>query len=141
MIGLARPLCVDPAGPKALLAGELDEAPRWERGLRLGPGPPEDRPSHRGGSSGSVGMGQKSKLQAWISGAVGPASGSRMLRGFNHQASVAWFYRQILALADGRDPDTRLTARRALARHLRDELRLSMARRRFTGNRPEEEAP
>ncbi len=101
--GIARPLCVDPAVPRALLDGELDVAPRWERGLRLGPG------------------------------LLGPGSPSRIVRGFNHQASVAWFYRQILALADGREPDTALTARRALYRHLRDELRLSMARRRYAG--------
>ncbi len=105
MVGLARPLCVDPAVPKALLAGDLEEAPRWERGLRLGPG------------------------------MLGSASPLKMVRGFNHQASVAWFYRQILALADGREPDTALTARRALARHLRDELRLAIARRRLTRSR------
>ncbi len=105
MVGLARPLCVDPAVPRALLDGDLEEAPRWERGLRLGPGP------------------------------LSSASPSKMVRGFNHQAAVAWFYRQILALADGREPDTRLTARRALFRHLRDELRIGAARRRFGGRR------
>ncbi len=101
MVGLARPLCVDPAVPKALIDGDLDEAPRWEHGLRLGPG------------------------------VFGPTSLLDTVRGFNHQASVAWFYRQILALANGQSPDTRLTARGALARHLRDELRLAIARRRF----------
>lgn len=105
MVGLARPLCVDPATPQGLLAGDLEEAGRWERGLCLG------------------------------SGYLGPASSSKMIRGFNHQAAVAWFYRQILALADGRKPDTTLTARRALARHLRDELRLARARRRFARSR------
>ncbi len=104
-IGIARPLCVDPAVPRALLDGTLDQALRWERGLRLG------------------------------SGVLGPGSPSRIVRGFNHQASVAWFYRQILALAGGREPDTTLTARRALFRHLRDELRLSMARRRDANKR------
>ncbi len=103
MVGLARPLCVDPAVAGALLDGDLEEAPRWERGLRLGPGP------------------------------LGPASPLKIVRGFNHQAAVAWFYRQILALADGRKPDAGLTARRALARHLRDEIRLSVARRRYAG--------
>ncbi len=101
VVGLARPMCVDPAVPGALLAGELDQAPSWEDGLRLGPG------------------------------LLGPASVSRIARGFNNQASVAWFYRHILALADGREPDTELSVHRALARHLRDELRLAMARRRL----------
>ncbi len=104
-VGIARPLCVDPAVSRALAGGELEEAPRWERGLRLGPG--------------------------WL----GSGSPSRIVRGFNHQASVAWFYRQILALADGRKADTALTARRALFRHLRDELRLARARRRFAKSR------
>ena len=110
MVGLARPLCVDPAVPRALLAGDLDQAPRRERGLRLGPG------------------------------VFGPASPVKMIRGFNHQASVAWFYRQILAWADGREPDETLTARRALALHLRDEMRLARARRRFARSRPEASA-
>ncbi len=104
-VGLARPPCVDPSVPKALIDGDLEQAPRCEQGLRLGPG------------------------------VLGPASPSRIIRGFNHQAAVAWFYRQILALADGRRPDTKLTARRALGRHLRDELRLAITRRRFDRSR------
>ncbi len=105
VVGLARPLCVDPELPRALLAGDVEEAPRWERGLSLGAGP------------------------------LGPASSSRTVRGFNHQASAAWFYRQILALADGRRPETGLTARRVLSRHLRDEFRLALARRRWIRGR------
>ncbi len=101
VVGIARPLCVDPGVPRALLDGELEEATRWERRLRLGAGP------------------------------FGPASASRTVRGFNHQAQGAWFYRQILALADGRQPDTALSARRALVRHFRDELRLARERRRL----------
>ncbi len=101
VVGLARPLCVDPELPRALLDGAVDEATRWERGLRLGPG------------------------------VLGPTSRIASLRGFNHQAAVAWFYRQLLELADGRPPDTGLTARRALFLHLRDEFRLARARRSF----------
>lgn len=105
VVGIARPLCVDPDLPRALLDGSVDEAPRWEHGLRLGPG------------------------------VLGPASPIKALRGFNHQAAGAWFYRQILALADGRPPDTRLSARRALLRHFRDEFRLARARRRFSATK------
>ncbi len=101
VVGIARPLCVDPDLPRALLDGSVGEARRWERGLRLG------------------------------GGAFGPASGSKMVRGFNHQASTAWFYRQILALADGSEPATGLSARRALYLHFRDELALGRARRRL----------
>ncbi|MEM7586830.1 MAG: hypothetical protein AAF560_25800 [Acidobacteriota bacterium] len=101
MIGIARPLCLDPALSKGLLDGSVESAPLWERGLRLGPG------------------------------AFGPSSGVKMMRGFNHQAAVAWYYRHILALADDRPIDTGLSARKALFQHLRDEARLARARRRY----------
>ncbi|MEM9554616.1 MAG: NADH:flavin oxidoreductase/NADH oxidase family protein [Acidobacteriota bacterium] len=103
VVGIARPLCVEPDLPRRLLEASAEEAPRWERSLRLAPGP------------------------------LGPSSRLRSVRGFNHQASVAWFYRQILRLADGREPDTTLSARRALARHFRDEFVHALARRRAGG--------
>lgn len=37
LIGLARPMCVDPAAPRKLLEGQV-ELERWENRLRLGPG-------------------------------------------------------------------------------------------------------
>ncbi|MEM1183051.1 MAG: NADH:flavin oxidoreductase/NADH oxidase family protein [Acidobacteriota bacterium] len=102
VVGLARPLCVTPELPGQLIAGAVEGAERWERSLRLGPGP------------------------------LGPSSPLASLRGFNNQGAVAWFYRQILALADGRPTPVRLSARGALARHLRDEARHAAARRRFS---------
>ena len=101
MVGLARPLCAEPDIPRRLLSGELEAAPRWERDHRLGPG------------------------------VLGPASSVRFFRALNHQASVAWFYRQILALADGTEPPTHLNARGALRRHLVDETRIGLGRRRL----------
>ncbi len=101
VVGIARPLCVDPDVPRKLLDGVLDAAPRWERQLRLGPGP------------------------------LGATSGSKTLRGLNHQAAVAWFYRQILALADDQPLPLKQSARAALGRHLRDEMRLALKRRRW----------
>jgi 2,4-dienoyl-CoA reductase-like NADH-dependent reductase (Old Yellow Enzyme family) len=98
VVGLARPLCVEPELPRELIDGTVDHAPRPERTLRLGPGP------------------------------LGPLSRWRTIRGLNHQATAAWFYRQILALADDRPLPTALSARRALLRHLRDEYRLSRQR-------------
>ena len=38
MIGLARPLCVDPNFPAKIMSGELQEAPDVDTGLRIGPG-------------------------------------------------------------------------------------------------------
>ncbi|MEM8996019.1 MAG: NADH:flavin oxidoreductase/NADH oxidase family protein [Acidobacteriota bacterium] len=100
VVGLGRPLCVTPDLPRRLLDGSVDEAERWERTLRLGPG------------------------------IFGPGSSSASVRGFNNQGAVAWFYRQILALADGRDAPVPMSARRALALHLFDEARHAAARRR-----------
>jgi tRNA-dihydrouridine synthase len=38
VIGLGRPLCTHADVPRQLLNGEIDEAPAFEKGLRLGPG-------------------------------------------------------------------------------------------------------
>ncbi|MEO1367988.1 MAG: NADH:flavin oxidoreductase, partial [Acidobacteriota bacterium] len=100
VVGLARPLCVTPDLPRRLLDRTVEEAERWERTLRLGPG------------------------------FFGPASASASVCGFNNQGAVAWFYRQILAVADGRDAPVPMSARRALALHLFDEGRHAAARRR-----------
>ena len=48
---------------------------------------------------------------------------------------MAWFYRQIIQLARGEPPLEGLTARGALMRHMRDEIRLGMARRRYRRGR------
>jgi 2,4-dienoyl-CoA reductase-like NADH-dependent reductase (Old Yellow Enzyme family) len=99
VIGMARPLCVDPALPRGLIAGRVERAPSWERGLRFGPG----------------------RL-------LGPASPVKLMKMFNVQGEVAWFYRQLLKLADGGEPDENLSLRRALFAHYATEL--AVARRR-----------
>ncbi len=99
IIGLARPLCVDPDLPRRMLDGAVDEGESPERRLRLGPG----------------------RL-------LGPASPLPLCRSLNTQGEVAWFYRQIIRLAEGREPRTDLTLGRALAQHFRDEFRLGRRR-------------
>jgi 2,4-dienoyl-CoA reductase-like NADH-dependent reductase (Old Yellow Enzyme family) len=99
VVGLARPLCVDPDLPQRLIAGTVDRAESPERDLRLGPG----------------------RL-------LGPASPVFLLKFLNVQGEVAWFYRQIIRLARGEAPDTGLGLRSALFRHFRDEIRLSRRR-------------
>jgi 2,4-dienoyl-CoA reductase-like NADH-dependent reductase (Old Yellow Enzyme family) len=99
VVGLARPMCVDAELPARLIAGSVDRAESWEQHLRLGPG----------------------RL-------FGPNSPLAMFKSLNVQGEVAWFYRQLLALADGRSPDTRLSLARALTRHFRTEV--AVARRR-----------
>ncbi len=100
VIGLARPLCVDPDLPSKLLQGQVDSAPRDEQRLRLG------------------------------RGVLGPASGMSLFRTLNSQGAAAWYYRQIIRLARGKQPDPSLDFRRALVRHFRDEYRLGFARRK-----------
>jgi 2,4-dienoyl-CoA reductase-like NADH-dependent reductase (Old Yellow Enzyme family) len=104
VIGIARPLCVEPDLPRRLISGEVERCESWERGLRLCPG----------------------RL-------LGPASPVFLFKFFNVQGEVAWFYRQIVRHSLGQDPDTGLSLRRALAQHVRNELRLSRGRR-FRGD-------
>ncbi len=100
VVGLARPFCVQPDFPRALLAGSPDELPTPERGLRLGPG------------------------------VFGPASENRILRALNVQAGTAWFYQQIVDLADGNPTNVCLGARRALAGHLARDTTKAFQRKR-----------
>ena len=100
VIGLGRPLCVDPDFPAQLLSGDAAPAPRYEDRLRLG------------------------------AGLLRPSSPIGAVRALNSQGAVAWYYRQIIRLADGRDADPTLPFGRALRQHLIDEYRIGLQRRR-----------
>ena len=100
VVGLARPLCVEPDLAGRLAFGSVAGA----RAL----------PAMRFGQS------------RWL----GPASPLLLMKFLNIQGETAWYYRQILRLADGLPPDPALPIGRALAAHARDEWRLSRARRR-----------
>lgn len=100
LIGLARPLCVQPDGPNRLLADEGHVLPAPEKWLRLGPGP----------------------LSAQGGGAF-----VKMLNGFGVQA---WFCLQLLNLAEGREPDSSLPVWKALWRYQQREARMAKALQR-----------
>jgi 2,4-dienoyl-CoA reductase-like NADH-dependent reductase (Old Yellow Enzyme family) len=100
LVGLARPLCVEPDLPGRLAAGSSEGA--------------APAPALRFGKS------------RW----AGPASPMLLMKFLNVQGEMAWYYRQILRLADGLPPDPELSISRALGAHARDEWRLSRARRR-----------
>ncbi len=70
VVGLARPLCVDPAAPAALLSGSAATLARWENRLQIGPG--------------------------WL----GPRSPFALVKMINAFGTQGWFYEQIKALAD-----------------------------------------
>lgn len=75
LIGLGRPLCVDPDAPQKLLAGQTEELPAVERSARLGPG----------------------KL-------LGPASPLGAIRMINMLGLQGWFCMQLLRMGAGDDP-------------------------------------
>ncbi len=73
VIGIARPLCVDPDVPKKLLHGEMETAPSYEKQLRIGPG------------------------------VLGPNSNIDLLKALNGFSVMAFFYENIFRMADGRE--------------------------------------
>jgi 2,4-dienoyl-CoA reductase-like NADH-dependent reductase (Old Yellow Enzyme family) len=93
MIGVGRPLCVDVDAPKRLLAGEIDALPAYEQNLVLGEG-------------------------RW-----GPASDNDMIKAANGFAAMAFFYRNILRLGDGKPTKDKMWLLPALIAHQLEELR------------------
>jgi 2,4-dienoyl-CoA reductase-like NADH-dependent reductase (Old Yellow Enzyme family) len=97
IIGLARPLCVEPDAPARLIADPAHRLPQPEGRLRFGPGP----------------LSPSGKLPI-----------VKLLNGFGAQA---WFCQQILNLADGRQPDPELPVWKALWRHQQRETAMAKA--------------
>jgi len=91
MIGLGRPLCINPDFPAKILAGELKVARDLEGRLRIGPG------------------------------LLGPNSPIAIVKALNAFAKIGWYYEQIYRLADGQEPDKSMSALRALAAYDKTE--------------------
>jgi 2,4-dienoyl-CoA reductase-like NADH-dependent reductase (Old Yellow Enzyme family) len=70
VIGLGRPLCVEPGAPGQLLRGEITELPRWENRLAVGPG--------------------------WL----GPRSPLKLLKMINGFGAQSWYYQQLRSLGE-----------------------------------------
>ncbi len=100
LIGLARPLCVEPAGPNALLWDGAHMLPSVEKTLRIGPG---------------------------LLSPQSPLALVKMLNGFGVQA---WFRMQLLAMAAGQAPDLSLPVWRALSRYQAREVEMAKALQR-----------
>jgi 2,4-dienoyl-CoA reductase-like NADH-dependent reductase (Old Yellow Enzyme family) len=94
LIGLARPLCLDPDFPRRLLSGEVTEAAAVEKTLVL-----RER------------------------GVLSPSSPLLLLRLLNVLGAQGWYYHQIFRLADGLDPDRNRGVVRSIVGHFADELR------------------
>lgn len=84
MIGLGRPLCIDPRFPSHVLSGEVDQMADVDGDLRIGPG------------------------------FLGPNSRVAAIKAINGFAKLGWYYEQIYRLADGLQPDLSMSALRAL---------------------------
>jgi 2,4-dienoyl-CoA reductase-like NADH-dependent reductase (Old Yellow Enzyme family) len=91
LVGLGRPLCVDPDFPKKILSGAIERAPDVDSALRLGPG------------------------------LLGPNSPFAVVKAINGFARIGWYYEQIYRLADGEEPDLSMGAARALLAYDRTE--------------------
>lgn len=94
LIGLGRPLCVDPTLPGKLLTGEIDALPRFEDSLRLGP-------------------------TRWL----GPNSPIGLVKALNGFGAMGWYYQHLLTLADGGEPDRSLGLFKAFRRDQAEQKR------------------
>ncbi len=105
VVGIARPFCVEPDLARTILGGSSEPLPAPETNLRLGPG------------------------------IMGRASSLRSIRTLNGQAEVAFFYRQILELSEGRESKLDLGAWSAMLGHFLREAGV-VRRRTFKEGRP-----
>lgn len=105
VIGLGRPLCTHPDVPKKLLAGDMAQAPAYERELVL----------------------QRT-------GMFSPTSPILLFKLVNVLGGQGWYYQQLSQLADGNGPDLRRSVLFAFFVYWWDELRTALrmhrARRR-----------
>ena len=93
MIGLGRPLCVDPDAPSKLINGELSALPALEKNLRLGP--------------------------AWF----GPSSSNDTIKAANGFAAMAFYYRNIIAMGNGQPSRKKMNLLSVLIKHQLQEMR------------------
>jgi len=91
VIGLGRPLCVDPAAPGKLLRGEITSLDRWEDQLRVGPG--------------------------WL----GPKSPFMLVKAVNGFGAQSWYYEQLLQIAESGHANPKLGLLAALIADQRRE--------------------
>jgi len=106
MIGLGRPLCGEPDIPKRLLAGQLQELPRYEKRMQLGRG--------------------------WLA----PTTPVFLFRLINIFGQQGWYYLQLFRLADGLKPDYKLGVFGAFWRYLLDEYNKAWVLHRSRSREP-----
>ncbi len=97
MIGLGRPLVIDPDGAKKILSGEVTSLFSRDDDLVIG------------------------------GGLLSPRSPISFLRDLNAWGSLGWYYEHIYSLADGKKPNLSLSAFRALLAYDRTEGKTAKA--------------
>jgi 2,4-dienoyl-CoA reductase-like NADH-dependent reductase (Old Yellow Enzyme family) len=97
VVGIARPLCVDPAIPAKLLSGAAKETPAYEKTLRLGPG------------------------------ILGPHSPINLLKALNGWGQQGWFCLQLLRMGEGKDPDPKMGVFSAFRNYAKNEAQTAAA--------------
>lgn len=100
LVGLARPLCTQPDLPRQLIEKKIDFADSYEDSLVLGAG-------------------------FW-----GHNSPLSLIKGINSFGPVGFYYWQIIRLAEGLTPQTDLGVLRAFFRHLGNDFKLAMRRKK-----------
>ena len=97
IVGLARPLCVEPGLVNKLLSGVMSETSAFEKTLRLGPG---------------------------ILGLHSPIT---LIKAINTWGQLGWFCLQLIRMGEGLDPDTRLGVFKAFRTYQKNEDRTASA--------------
>ncbi len=97
MIGVARPLCVDPAGPSKLMAGEIETLDDWENRLQIGPG------------------------------LLGRLSRFSLVRTLNGWGVQGWFCLQLFSWARANHANAKLGVLRAFLQYQQNETRAAKA--------------
>ena len=97
MVGLGRPLVIDPDGARKILSGEVTKLFSRDDDLIIG------------------------------NGLLSPRSPISFLRDLNAWGSLGWYYEHIYSLADGKKPNLSLSAFRALLAYDRTEGRTAKA--------------
>lgn len=100
VVGIARPLCVDPEIAGKLLSGAAMETPAFEKTLRLGPG------------------------------FLGPHSPVNLIKAMNGWGQQGWFCLQILRMGEGKNPDTKMGVFSAFRNYAKNEAKTASALQR-----------
>ena len=99
IVGLARPLCTQPACSTHLIKGQIDQLDAYEHALVLGKG-------------------------FW-----GNNSPLNLIKAVNAFGQIGYYYWQIIRLARGEEPQPELSTVHACVRHLANDVRLAMRRK------------